>query len=165
MRRKQIEDIAAGYLPIAVGFLLAGLACLVLSLSSCKSQKEVQVERVEVPVPIVQEHTIESVKIDHVRDTLIQRDSILHYVKGDTVLIEKWHWLQGSTNAVRVDTLIKWDSIEVPVEVVREKTRTVTKIEEVEKPLKWWQQGLMWAGGIGILLFGIFITGKIHSKV
>ena len=96
------------------GFLLGLLACLVITLCGCKTQKEVQVERVEVPVPIVQEHTIESVKIDHVRDTLVQRDSIFHYVKGDTVLIEKWHWLQGSTNAVRVDTLIKWDSIEVP---------------------------------------------------
>lgn len=135
MRRKQIEDIAAGL-----------LACLVITLCGCKSQKEVQVERVVVPVPIVQEHTIESVKIDHVRDTLVQRDSVYHYVKGDTVLVEKWHWLQGSTNTVRVDTLIKYDSIEVPVEVVREKTRTVTKIKEVEKPLKWWQQALMWMG-------------------
>ncbi len=146
MRRKQIESITAGYLPKAAGFLLGLLACLVITLCGCKSQKEVQVERVEVPVPIVQEHTIESVKIDHVRDTLVQRDSIFHYVKGDTVLIEKWHWLQGSTNAVRVDTLIKWDSIEVPVEVVREKTRTVTQINEVEKPLRWWQQALMWMG-------------------
>ncbi len=138
-------------MPKVAGFLLGLLACLVITLCGCKTQKEVQVERVEVPVPIVQEHTIESVKIDHVRDTLVQRDSIFHYVKGDTVLIEKWHWLQGSTNAVRVDTLIKWDSIEVPVEVVREKTRTVTKIEEVEKPLKWWQQALMWMG-FGLLV-------------
>lgn len=149
--REILQNTLVGCAPIATGFFLALLACALISLSSCKPTKEVQVERVEVPVPIVQEHTVESVKIDHVRDTLVQRDSVFHFVKGDTVLIEKWHWLQGSTNAVRVDTLIKWDSIEVPVEVVREKTRTVTQINEVEKPLRWWQQALMWMG-FGLLV-------------
>ena len=123
-----------------------------------------QVERVEVPVVVRQEHTIESVKIDHVRDTLVQRDSIFHYVKGDTVLIEKWHWLQGSTNAVRVDTLIKWDSIEVPVEVVREKTRTVTKIKEVEKPLMWWQRLLMGIGGLALIAVCIMVAYKMGKR-
>ncbi len=162
MRRKILKDIFKSCAPVAAGFILAALACMVITLCGCKSQKEVQVERVEVPVPIVQEHTIESVKIDHVRDTLVQRDSIFHYVKGDTVLVEKWHWLQGSTNAVRVDTLIKYDSIEVPVEVVREKTRTVTKIEEVEKPLKWWQEVLMWMGFGLLCLIGWRIV-KMHN--
>jgi len=142
MRRKILKDIAKGCAPIAAGFILAALACLLISLAGCKAQKVV--ERVEVPVPIVQEHTIESVKIDHVRDTLIQRDSIFHFVKGDTVKIERWHFLQGSRNVVRVDTVHKTDSVEVPVEVVREKTR------EVEKPLKWWQEVLMWMG-VGLL--------------
>lgn len=150
MRRKIVEDITAGCLPIATGMVLAMLFCLVLSLCSCKPTKEVQVERVEVPVPIVQEHTIESVRVDHVRDTLIQRDSIFHYVKGDTVLIEKWHYLQGSTNVVRVDTLIKVDSVQVPVEVVREKV--VTKTEEVEKSLSWWQKTKMGMGTAFIVL-------------
>ena len=151
MRRKQIESITAGCLPKAADFLHGLLACLVITLCGCKSQKEVQVERVEVPVPIVQEHTVESVKIDHVRDTLIQRDSIFHYVKGDTVLIEKWHYLQGSTNVVRVDTLIKTDSVEVPVEVVRE----VVKTEQVERPLTWWQRTRMVLGGILLAVLGL----------
>lgn len=162
MRRKILKDIIKSCAPVAAGFVLAALACFVITLCGCKSHKEVQVERVEVPVPIVQEHTIESVKIDHVRDTLIQRDSIFHYVKGDTVLIERWHWLQGSSNVVRVDTLIKYDSIEVPVEVVREKTRTVTKIEEVEKPLKWWQQALMWMG-FGLLVVIGWKIFRMHN--
>ena len=143
-QREILQNTLVGCAPIATGFFLALLACALISLSSCKPTKEVQVERVEVPVVVTQEHTVERVKIDHVRDTLIQRDSVFHYVKGDTVLIEKWHYLQGSINVVRVDTLIKTDSVEVPVEVVRE--NTVTQINEVEKPLRWWQQALMWMG-------------------
>ena len=136
------------------------ILCLVLTLDGCRGTKTIT-ERVEVPVVVTQEHHTESVKVDHVRDTLIQRDSVYYYVKGDTVRIERWHYLQGTTNVVRVDTLIKVDSVQVPV--VTE--RVVTQIEKVEKPLKWWQKGLMWAGGIGILLLVFFITVKIRTKV
>ena len=141
-------------------FYLFLIICLVLTLDGCKGTKTIT-ERVEVPVVVTQEHHTESVKIDHVRDTLIQRDSVYYCVKGDTVRIEKWHYLQGTTNVVRVDTLIKVDSVQVPV--VTE--RVVTQIEKVEKPLKWWQKGLMWAGGIGLVLLVFFITVKIRTKV
>ena len=141
-------------------FYLFLILCLVLTLDGCRGTKTIT-ERVEVPVVVTQEHHTESVKVDHVRDTLIQRDSVYYYVKGDTVRIEKWHYLQGTTNVVRVDTLIKVDSVQVPV--VTE--RVVTQIEKVEKPLKWWQKGLMWAGGIGIVLLVFFITVKIRTKV
>lgn len=141
-------------------FYLFLILCLVLLLDGCRGTKTIT-ERVEVPVVVTQEHHTESVKVDHVRDTLIQRDSVYYYVKGDTVRIEKWHYLQGTTNVVRVDTLIKVDSVQVPV--VTE--RVVTQIEKVEKPLKWWQKGLMWAGGIGIILLVFFITVKIRTKV
>lgn len=141
-------------------FYLFLILCLVLLLDGCRGTKTIT-ERVEVPVVVTQEHHTESVKVDHVRDTLIQRDSVYYYVKGDTVRIERWHYLQGTTNVVRVDTLIKVDSVQVPV--VTE--RVVTQIEKVEKPLKWWQKGLMWAGGIGILLLVFFITVKIRTKV
>lgn len=140
-------------------FYLFLILCLVLLLDGCRGTKTIT-ERVEVPVVVTQEHHTESVKIDHVRDTLIQRDSVYYYVKGDTVRIEKWHYLQGTTNVVRVDTLIKVDSVQVPVEVVRQ----TTEIKEVNV-LKWWQKGLMWAGGIGIILLVFFITVKIRTKV
>ena len=150
-----------GRMEIVAGLFLGALFCLIISLCSCKPVKEVQIERVEVPVPIVQEHTIESVKIDHIRDTLIQRDSVFHYIKGDTVLIEKWHYLQGSTNVVRVDTLVKIDSVQVPVEVVRESVKT--EIKEVNK-LTWAQKTLMGFGGFAILAGAIFIAYKIRRK-
>ena len=140
-------------------FYLFLILCLVLLLDGCRGTKTIT-ERVEVPVVVTQEHHTESVKVDHVRDTLIQRDSVYYYVKGDTVRIEKWHYLQGTTNVVRVDTLIKVDSVQVPVEVVRQ----TTEIKEVNV-LKWWQKGLMWAGGIGIVLLVFFITVKIRTKI
>jgi len=143
-------------------FYLFLILCLVLTLDGCRGTKTIT-ERVEVPVVVTQEHHTESVKIDHVRDTVFQRDSVYYYVKGDTVRIEKWHYLQGTTNVVRVDTLHVYDSVPYPVRVDVEKF--ITNTVEVEKPLRWWQKGLMWAGGIGILLLAFFITVKIHSKV
>jgi hypothetical protein len=147
---------------LIVAFALGLLICLVISLcASCKPAKEVQIERVEVPVVVTQEHTIESVKIDHIRDTLIQRDSVYHYIKGDTMVIERWHHTQGTTTTTRVDTLHIYDSVPYPVETTHE--TIVTKIQEVNI-LKWWQKALMVCGGIAIVVFGFLIAYKIGKK-
>lgn len=163
LEQKIMREICGNCLGIAFWFAVGLAFCLALCLCSCKG-KEYVIERVEVPVVVTQEHTIESVKIDHVRDTLIQRDSVFHYVKGDTVLIEKWHYLQGTSNVVRVDTLIKTDSVQVPVEVVRETVQTV----EVEKALSWWQRCFITLGKIltallggGIALGGCWLLWRI----
>lgn len=133
------------------------ILCLVLTLDGCRGTKTIT-ERVEVPVVVTQEHHTESVKVDHVRDSVFQRDSVYYYVKGDTVRIERWHYLQGTTNVVRVDTLIKVDSVQVPVEVVRQ----TTEIKEVNV-LKWWQKGLIGIGGISLILLVFFITVKLRK--
>lgn len=147
---------------LLVAFALGLLICLIISVcAGCKPQKELQVERVEVPVVVTQEHTIESVKIDHVRDTLIQRDSVYHYIKGDTIVIERWHHTQGTTTTTRVDTLHIYDSIPYPVETTHE--TIVTKIQEVNV-LKWWQKALMVCGGIALVVFGFLIAYKIGKK-
>ena len=147
---------------LIVAFALGLLICLVISLcASCKPQKELQIERVEVPVVVTQEHTIESVKIDHVRDTLIQRDSVYHYIKGDTIVIERWHHTQGTTTTTRVDTLHIYDSVPYPVETTHE--TIVTKIQEVNV-LKWWQKLLMVAGGIALVVVGLLGAYRIGKK-
>ena len=155
---KRGDNVAIrGCSELVVGFAVALLACLLISLCGCKAQKVV--ERVEVPVVVTQEHTIESVKVDHVRDTLIQRDSIYHYIKGDTVLIERWHYLQGSTKAVRVDTLFKVDSVQVPVVT----TKVVTKTEQVEKPLHLWQRALMLMGGLALIAGALWVAINVRK--
>ena len=136
--------------------VIFGIICLLLSMCACKTQYKV----VEVPKVVTQEHTIESVRIDHVRDTLVQRDSIYHYVQGDTVRIERWHYLQGTTNVIKVDTLIKTDSVPYPVTV----EKTITKVEEVEKKLHWYQKLLMAVGGIALILGALGVAWKIGKR-
>lgn len=143
-------------------FALALLICFVISLcASCKPQKELQVERVEVPVVVTQEHTFESVKIDHIRDTLIQRDSVYHYVQGDTTIIERWHHTQGQTIVTRVDTLHVFDSVPYPVTTTQ--IKEVTKIQEVNV-LKWWQKLFIGIGGIALIALGLFGAYKIGKR-
>lgn len=157
-----LYDVPSGCFSSLVGMFLALLACLLLSLllSGCKTGKVVT-ERVEVPVVVTQEHTIESVKIDHIRDTLIQRDSVYHYIKGDTTIIERWHYYTNNNQQVRVDTLVKVDSVQVPVEVVRE--REVTKVEKVNR-LKWWQRLLMGVGGLALIAVCIMAAYKMGKR-
>lgn len=144
-------------LMLAVVLVIVACVCF----CSCKPVKEVQIERVEVPVVVTQEHTIESVKIDHIRDTLIQRDSIYHYIKGDTTIIERWHHVQGQSIITKVDTLHIYDSVPYPVEVT--KVKEVTKVEEVNV-LRLWQKLLMGIGGISLVVFALLGAYKIGKK-
>lgn len=156
------DGAVAGCSELIFAFALALLICFVISLCSCKPTKEVQIERVEVPVVVTQEHTIESVKIDHIRDTLIQRDSIFHYVQGDTTIIERWHHTQGQTIVTRVDTLHIFDSVPYPVTTTQ--IKEVTKIQEVNM-LKWWQKLFIGIGGIAIVALGLFGAYKMGKRL
>lgn len=156
------EDNATikGCSELVVAVVAGLLICFIISLCSCKAQREIQIERVEVPVVVNQEHTVESVKIDHVRDTLVQRDSIYHYVYGDTVRIERWHFQQGTTNVVRVDTVHMTDSVQVPVVT----KQTIEKEVEVPRPFSWWQKTLMIIGGSAMIAILLLITYKIRKR-
>lgn len=155
------DGTIAGCSELIVGVALGLLVCLIISLCSCKPQKEVQIERVETPVVVTQEHTIESVKIDHIRDTLIQRDSIYHYIKGDTTIIERWHHVQGNSIITRVDTLHIYDSVPYPVTTTQ--IKEVAKVEEVNV-LRWWQKLLMGIGGLSLVVLGLMGAYKIGKK-
>ena len=128
-------------------------------LCGCHGTKTIT-ERVEVPVVVTQEHTIESVRIDHVRDTLVQRDSIYHFVQGDTVRIERWHYLQGTTNVVRVDTVHVTDSVQVPVVT----TQTIERDVEVPRPLSFAQKTLMIFGGVSMISVLLLIAYKTRKR-
>lgn len=154
-------------------FAVGIIVCLVITLChGCKPQKEIVSEVIEKPVIVTQEHHTENVRVDIIRDTIVQRDSVFyrdsvyHYIKGDTTIIERWHYVTNNhhytdnNNKVRVDTLVKVDSVQVPVEVIR--TKEVTKIQEVNR-LKWWQKLLIGIGGLAIIalcLVGAYRIGK-----
>lgn len=160
MSNEQDNIAVKGCSELVVGFGLGLLACLLITLCSCRGGHEIIKE--QVPVVVTQEHHTESVRVDVVRDTIRQRDSIYHYIKGDTTIIERWHYYTNNNNAIRIDTLIKVDSVQVPV--VTE--RVVTKVQEVEKPLKWWQRALMMLGGVMLIVTGLTLAhwlGKRHK--
>ena len=172
---KDIDNATVkGCSELLFAFAVGLLICFVITLAvGCKPQKEVVTEYVEQPVIVTQEHHTENVRVDIVRDTILQRDSIIyrdsifHFVKGDTVIIERWHYTTDNHHdynnnvATKADTLVKVDSVQVPVEVVR--TKEVTKIEEVNR-LKWWQKTLMGIGGLAIIVLGLFGAYKIGKR-
>lgn len=87
-----------------------------------------------------------------VRDSIYMHDSIYLAVKGDTVLLEKWH--TRYVGKVRVDTLIKCDSVPVPYEVVKEKIRN---------ELNWWQKVVQGAGYVSLGFIAGFIIYRVKK--
>lgn len=124
-----------------------GIAAMLLLLFAMVGCKTVEVTK---EVPVVAEHTTVQHHTDIVRDTLMMRDSIYHYVMGDTVIIERWHHTVNVNKVVVADTIR--DTIPKVVTVTR------TEVKEVNR-LHWWQQALMWAGGI-LLASGLLWLGR-----
>lgn len=122
-----------------VAMLVGILLCMLISLSGCKTRYVTQ------EVPVVVEHTNVQHHTDIVRDTLLMRDSVYHYIQGDTTIIERWHTIYKVEKVAIADTIR--DSIPVVTEV------KVTEVKEVNK-LHWWQSALMWLGGILAVLIG-----------
>lgn len=104
---------------------------LLVILCGCKTKY------ITTEVPVVVEHTSVQHHTDIVRDTLLMRDSIWHYVQGDTCIIERWH------HSVKVERVMVADTIRDTIP--RVVTQRVTDVREVNV-LHWWQKALMWSG-------------------
>lgn len=144
--QKNIGDAWMAILTI-IGALLICL-CITL-LTGCRTRYITT----EVPVVLHERDSIVKVQQFHTHDTLIMRDSVTTYIKGDTVHFEKWHMMQAINHVARVDTVYKDRNVEVPVTV------TKTEVREVNK-LHWWQKLLMWCGA-GLLAFGGYKIYKV----
>lgn len=122
----------------AAGWLLA------LLLTGCRGATEyVTVEKV-----VERTDTVREVRL--LRDTAHVRDSVFltQYMLGDTLYIVKYKERVEYRERVKRDTVYKSkrDSVAVPVPY------PVEVVKEVEKPLKWWQEGLMWIGALSVLV-------------
>lgn len=121
------------------------IAILLFICVSCTTTKYV-----DRPIPI------ETVRTEYVnqlyRDSVFVHDSIDRYISGDTVYQYKYKYIYKYLN--RTDTVVKTDSIQVPVEV------KVTEIKEVNK-IRQYQSALMWLGG----LFTIFLSFKLSKAL
>lgn len=105
---------------------------------------------------------VEKVKIEYrdkiEKDSIYVNDSIYIHEKGDTVYFEKWH--TKYIERLRVDSIVKVDSIPVPYEV--------EKIVKVEKSLSWWQKLRINLGGVFVALIGaggVYLFIKNKSKI
>lgn len=106
---------------------------------------------VEVPV--------ETIKTEYVHDTRIDsvfvKDSVDRFVIGDTVFIYREHIKYKYLN--KTDTIVRVDSIPKIV-----KLETVKEVEV--NHIKWYQETLMWIGGIMSLIFTGYIIYKMKLK-
>lgn len=84
----------------------------------------------------------------YVRDSVYLHDSTSWKQVNDTIFIEKWH--TRYRDKLRVDTLLKMDSVPVPYEVI---------VKEITNELNFWQKIIQGFGyvGVGALLFGLYI--------
>lgn len=103
---------------------------------SCSTTKLVEVE---VPVETVRTEYVNNIQYDSIH----VRDSIDRFIKGDTVFLYKYRDIYKYK--YRTDTVVKVDSIQVPVRI------TTTKEVEVNK-IKGYQHFLMYSGLAFILL-------------
>ena len=140
------------------GFSVLVLLAIILSIcvlstfcSSCKTKYITT----EVPVVVHERDSIYKINTLQIHDTLMMRDSVYHYVKGDTTIIERWHQLQAVNHISRIDTVTQIQYKEVPVTIT--KTETV----EVEKKLSWFQKLFITLGKIVLGIFGIWGVWKI----
>ena len=141
--RKALTNVGKVLLAICIGLWVCWL------LSGC-SPKVIEIEK-----PVIVENTHTQHHTDIVRDTLVWRDSIYHYVKGDTVVIERWHHTERIERVGISDTLR--DTIPRIV--------TVTETRIVEKNvLRWWQKVLMWAGIVSIVGVLVVLGAKRLSN-
>lgn len=127
--------------------LLGIIAILILLLCSCTTTKYV-----EVPVKTVQTEYIHNTRTDSV----VIRDSIDRWLNGDTLYIykERTKYLTRE----RVDTICRTDTITnvVTIESVKE--------VKVKQPLKWYQEALMWVGGVMLITLILYTLIKIKFK-
>ena len=134
---------------------------VILAITSCRTVKYIDrtvVDSTEIAVPIT------NTKIEYrdrfLYDSIYVHDSIFTLIKNDTVYISK----NKETNRLvnKTDTIIKTDTIKVPVEITKTVTKTKTCVNEVNK-LYWWQKILMSIGGIVFVLIIIYIVLKIKN--
>lgn len=126
------------------GLLIAFFLFLCISCSTTK------VVEVEVPVETVRTEYVNNIQYDSIHVI----DSIDRFIKGDTVFLYKYR--DVFKYKYKTDTVVKVDSIQVPVRT------TITKEVEVNK-IKGYQYFLMYSG-LAFILCLLFAAYKLIKK-
>lgn len=125
--------------------MLVGLVLFTIAIfcGGCSRKVYVPMERTEARTDTLWK-TLERV------DTVIDRDTVHTYTRGDSVIVERVRWRVRVRE--RHDTVykVRKDSVSVPVPY------PVETVKEVEKPLSWWQKTLQFLGWLSVI--GIALT-------
>lgn len=100
-------------------------------------------------------------------DSIFKHDSVLVYIKSDTVIKERWHnltttrWMTiTKTDTIVGDTyVLVTDTVKVKYYVNRYKTK------EVEKPVSTWHKIRLFAGDCVLLFMAIFAACWIKERI
>ena len=118
------------------------LLILFLLFCSCTTTRTVTVEKVRTDT-VWRNHTA--------HDSIYLHDSTYIREKGDTLMIERWHTQLVKKEVHDTTYIHKTDSVPVPYPVIK----------EVAKPLSRPQKALMWAGGLSLGFFAVFLLRKL----
>lgn len=104
-------------------------------------------------------------------DSVFKQDSVLVYIKGDTIIKERWHNLTTTMwkTTTKTDTIVGdtyvfvTDTVKVKYYVNRYKTK------EVEKPASTWHKIRLFTGDCVLLFLALvavnWIRGRIKKRV
>lgn len=128
-----------------IGYIIV----LLLVAVSCRTNKTAQSEYIYI-------HDRDTVTVVNVRlDSIVVKDSVLTYEKGDTIYKERYHSV--FKERIRVDTVTKI--------ITKNYHYTKTEIKEVEvNVLKRWQKTLIWIGGIASALIILHLALKLFRR-
>lgn len=100
-------------------------------------------------------------------DSVFRQDSVLVYIKGDTIIKERWHNLTTTRwkTTTKTDTIVGdiytfvTDTVKVKYYVNRYKTK------EVEKPASTWHKIRLFAGDCVLLFLAILAVCWIKERI
>ena len=100
-------------------------------------------------------------------DSVIKQDSVLVYIKGDTVIKERWHNLTTTRwkTTTKTDTIVSdiykfvTDTVKAKYYVNRYKTK------EVEKPVSTWHKIRLFTGDCVLIFLAIFAVCWINERI
>lgn len=101
------------------------------------------------------------------QDSVFRQDSVLVYIKGDTVIKERWHNLTTTRwkTTTKTDTIVGdtyvfvTDTVRVKYYVNRYKTK------EVEKPVSAWQKIRLFIGDCVLLFLALVAVNWIKERI
>lgn len=118
---------------------IVALVAIAICCVSCKTKY--------VTVPEYHKEYITKLRVDSFRDSIYHHDSIMIRMQGDTVYADRYHTVYRDRlrDRLRIDTLLRTDSVRVPYPVERELSK--------------WERVKMDAGKIGL---GIIAIGMLY---